>query len=156
MLRFRMYDPMPAAGYVFETNGVEAVRSILALQQHGRGAPDVQPPQSNTTTPDDAPHPTFWQRLRYAFAPERHPLTPPPPRETDHERLGRFRLSGEPRLWMYDEVSLELLLRQVGFTRIRRMTAVESAIPGFSSYALDTCNVGSPYKPESLFVEATK
>ncbi len=156
MLRFRMYDPMPAAGYVFETNGVEAVRSILALQQHGRGAPDVQPPQSNTTTPDDAPHPTFWQRLRYAFAPERHPLTPPPPRETDHERLGRFRLSGEPRLWMYDEVSLELLLRQVGFTRIRRMTAAESAIPGFSSYALDTCNDGSPYKPESLFVEATK
>jgi len=78
----------------------------------------------------------------------------PFPREMDSNRVGKFRLSGQPHLWMYDEFSLRRLLRQAGFCEIQRCEAGESQIPGFNSYQLDVNADGEPRKPDSLFFEA--
>ncbi len=72
-----------------------------------------------------------------------------------YERVGRYRLGGEPHLWMYDRFSLERLLAQNGFSRFRICTAFESAVPNWNTYQLDTIN-GMVRKPDSLFVEAQK
>jgi hypothetical protein len=73
-----------------------------------------------------------------------------------YRTLGQFRLSGEVHQWMYDRFSLPRLLRQAGFQRVTRQTAHTSAIPGWPQYRLDTEPNGAVYKPDSLFMEATK
>lgn len=67
----------------------------------------------------------------------------------------RFRNSGEIHQWMYDRYSLGELLKSVGFNAPHVVTAFESAIPEWSSFALDGSN-GKVRKPDSLFMEATK
>jgi len=70
-------------------------------------------------------------------------------------REGLFHTSGETHRWMYDRFSLRQLLEQAGFERIGVCTAVESQIPGFTSYDLDMVE-GRVRKPDSLFMEAVK
>lgn len=70
--------------------------------------------------------------------------------------LGRFRLSGEIHYWMYDHYSLRRSLEQAGFSSPRRVGPTESSIPGWSDYHLDTESDGSVYKPDSLYMEATR
>jgi predicted SAM-dependent methyltransferase len=72
------------------------------------------------------------------------------------EAVGRFRLSGEVHQWMYDRLSLERLLTNMGFTDVRVCSAVESRIADFARYELDANASGSVRKPDSLFVEAVK
>jgi predicted SAM-dependent methyltransferase len=70
----------------------------------------------------------------------------PSPRET-----------GEAHRWMYDRLSLKLLLESEGFVRVKQVSHDESAIPDWSRYRLDTSQEGDrPRKPDSLFVEAIK
>jgi len=57
---------------------------------------------------------------------------------------------------MYDEVSLARLLRQCGFSDIRRVDAATSAIESFSRFHLDTNADGTAYKPDSLYMEALR
>jgi predicted SAM-dependent methyltransferase len=66
-----------------------------------------------------------------------------------------FRRSGEVHQWMYDRVSLQLILEIHGFEQVRRCTALESRIPNFSSYELDAVG-GEVRKPDSLFIEGAK
>lgn len=68
--------------------------------------------------------------------------------------VGRFRLGGEVHQWMYDSYSLGRLLSECGYVDVHPCTAVESAIPSFASYGLDTEPDGSVYKPDSFFIEA--
>lgn len=70
--------------------------------------------------------------------------------------VGRFRLSGECHLWMYDHRSLARLLLEVGFTEVRAMSATESYLADFARYGLDVEPDGSVRKPDSLFMEACK
>jgi len=70
--------------------------------------------------------------------------------------LGRFRLSGEVHLWMYDRHSLGRALEQAGFTGPRCVGAPESVIPGWGDFHLDTEADGRIYKPDSLYMEATR
>ena len=70
--------------------------------------------------------------------------------------LGRFRHGGEVHHWMYDRVSLRALLKEAGFERFRCTGPMESAIPGWTGYHLDTTPEGDICKPDSLFVEADK
>ena len=70
-------------------------------------------------------------------------------------REGLFRRSGEVHQWMYDRFSLKRALETAGFREVRVCAADESAIPGFSSYGLETRD-GRPRKPDSLYVEARK
>ncbi|HVU38615.1 MAG TPA: methyltransferase domain-containing protein [Opitutales bacterium] len=70
--------------------------------------------------------------------------------------LGRYRLSGEAHLWMYDRFSLGRLLRDAGFENPTVRQAAESAIPGWANFYLDTTPGGAVVKPDSIFMEATK
>jgi predicted SAM-dependent methyltransferase len=81
--------------------------------------------------------------LRWLLGPE-YPLL----------QIGRFRRAGEVHHWMYDRVSLRALLKDAGFTYFRCVGPMESAIPGWNAYHLDTTHAGDVCKPDSLFVEA--
>lgn len=76
--------------------------------------------------------------------------------EEDPAAVGRFRLGGEPHLWMYDRLSLGAALAEAGFAAIRVAGPADSAIPLFSRYHLDTAPDGTVRKPDSLFMEAVK
>lgn len=70
-------------------------------------------------------------------------------------REALFRTSGECHRWMYDRISLQLLLERSGFSQVRVCTAFESQIEGFTSYGLDVVK-GRIRKPDSLFMEAVR
>lgn len=70
--------------------------------------------------------------------------------------IGRFRQSGEVHQWMYDRYSLGCLLKQCGFENIIQRSAMESYIPEWTGFDLDTEPDGSVYKPDSLYMEAIK
>jgi len=59
-------------------------------------------------------------------------------------------------MWMYDAYSLRELLGQTGFIGVGRRTAIESRIPGWQTYHLDTEPNGAVYKPDSLYMEGVK
>lgn len=75
-------------------------------------------------------------------------------------RVKRFlrrdaRSRGEAHLWMYDRLSLRLLLTEMGFIHFRVLSHIESSIPGWETYHLDSSNDQSgARKPDSLYVEA--
>jgi SAM-dependent methyltransferase len=71
-------------------------------------------------------------------------------------QVGRFRRHGEIHQWMYDAYSLARLLRDTGFLNPIRQTATESKIPNWASYSLDNEPDGRAYKPDSLYMEASK
>jgi predicted SAM-dependent methyltransferase len=72
------------------------------------------------------------------------------------EEVISFRGRGEVHQWMYDRISLKLLLERGGFSEITICRADESRIPLFDSYYLDKDEQGSIRKPDSLFVEGIK
>ncbi len=70
-------------------------------------------------------------------------------------REGLFRSDGEVHQWMYDRFSLTRALRGAGFVAIKKRSAGESEIPGFSKYELEVFN-GRELKPDSLYLEGRK
>jgi SAM-dependent methyltransferase len=70
--------------------------------------------------------------------------------------IGAFRITGEVHRWMYDRYSLAHALKQAGFQSPRKVSADESAVAGWTGFQLDTEPDGSVYKPDSLFMEATR
>jgi predicted SAM-dependent methyltransferase len=71
-------------------------------------------------------------------------------------QIGRFRRAGEVHHWMYDRVSLRGLLSEAGFVHFRCVGPLESAVPDWGAYHLDTTSDGAVCKPDSLFVEARR
>jgi predicted SAM-dependent methyltransferase len=71
-------------------------------------------------------------------------------------QLGRFRRGGEVHHWMHDRVSLRELLTQAGFVYFRCVGPMESDIPRWNDYHLDTTPAGDVSRPDSLFVEARR
>ena len=69
--------------------------------------------------------------------------------------LGKFRLSGEIHLHMYDRFSLARLLGNTGFRDIILTDAFSSKIFNWEKYKLDFSGTDSR-KPDSLFVEAIR
>lgn len=69
--------------------------------------------------------------------------------------IGKFQTGGEVHQWMYDRYSLARLLKEAGFSEIRRQSAEKSDIPGFIDYGLDLF-CGKPRGSSSLFMEAMK
>lgn len=68
-----------------------------------------------------------------------------------------FRMfSGEVQHRVYDQYSLARDLSAIGFTSIRKFSAHESNISGFSRFNFDTDTDGVERKPESLYMEAFK
>jgi predicted SAM-dependent methyltransferase len=74
----------------------------------------------------------------------------------ESRRVGRFRLSGESHLCMYDEYLLSTLLTQCGFTNSAKVGAKESKIPNWDLTQLDSDQQGKPDCEVSLFMEAVK
>jgi len=70
-------------------------------------------------------------------------------------RIGNFRLNGETHQWMYDSYSLNRLLLNAGFENTEVAQANTSRVANWNSFELDFKN-GVVYKPDSLFMEATK
>lgn len=70
-------------------------------------------------------------------------------------KIGKFRLSGEIHLNMYDRYSLERLLKSCGFQNINVTSAFKSEIFDWNKYELDSID-GIVRKPDSLFMEAHK
>ncbi len=71
-------------------------------------------------------------------------------------QLARFRRGGEIHLWMYDRYSLARTLTLAGFRNPRVVLPTESQVPNWASYNLDAEPDGTVYKPDSLYLEATK
>lgn len=67
-----------------------------------------------------------------------------------------FRQSGEVHRWMYDRYSLARLLESVGFYNAQAVGPTESRIPHWNDFRLDTEPDGSVYKPDSLYMEASR
>jgi SAM-dependent methyltransferase len=74
------------------------------------------------------------------------------------ERLirGDAAKAGELHHWMYDEHSLRKLLTTAGFQDCRKEMCSTSRIDGWNGFCLDTKEGGSPYKRDSLYMEAVK
>jgi hypothetical protein len=53
-------------------------------------------------------------------------------------------------------LNLAQVLQANGFAEVRRVDEKTSAIPGWDRIGLDVLDDGSPYKPGSLWMEATK
>jgi SAM-dependent methyltransferase len=66
------------------------------------------------------------------------------------------RRTAELNKWMYDEVSLNLLLRAAGFEECHRHTFRSSGIPRWERYALDRSCHGDHAIEPSLYMEARK
>lgn len=65
------------------------------------------------------------------------------------------RQTGEAHRWMYDRLSIRLLLESAGFDEVAPTTFDQSAIPHWDRYQLDRNAAGTDArKPDSLFVEA--
>ena len=60
---------------------------------------------------------------------------------------------GENHQWMYDEIFLGDVLRELGYVDIQRHTYNTSSIPGFTESGIDQEPDGTPYKGTSLFME---
>jgi predicted SAM-dependent methyltransferase len=71
-------------------------------------------------------------------------------------KIGLFRMRGETHQWMYDRYSISELLKECGFTEIRKTTANDSRIKDWGSYYLDSNEDGKTYKPDSIFMEGIK
>jgi SAM-dependent methyltransferase len=72
-----------------------------------------------------------------------------------HVRLGRFRMSGEIHLWMYDRFSLGRLLTDAGFVDVVVSHPGESRIPDFERFGLEIVG-GYVRQPSSLFVDCVR
>ena len=83
-------------------------------------------------------------------------LQPPLRRFIENAVLGDARRRGETHQWMYDRISLEGLLRRVGYQDIKLMSYDTSNIPRWAEYGLDTNTDGSEYAPGSLYMEGRK
>lgn len=71
-------------------------------------------------------------------------------------KIGYFRLSGEVHQWMYDSYSLGKLIKNAGFINPTKKTALDSQIPEWNRFHLDTLQDGTVRKPDSFYMEAIK
>jgi len=66
------------------------------------------------------------------------------------------RVTKEGVQWMYDRLSLRLLLEQTGFQDVRHRDHLSSSIPGWSGYDFDRSNNGDYPLDPSVYMEGRK
>jgi SAM-dependent methyltransferase len=95
-----------------------------------------------------------WQMVQK----EAHGTARQPPfrRWIENRVLGDARRRGQSHQWMYDEVNLREVLEAAGFVRIRRMAYDHSDVPEWGQIGLDLNDRGQEYKPESMYIEASR
>lgn len=77
---------------------------------------------------------------------------------SDYEalRYGRFNQSGELHKQMFDRISLQALLQEVGFSKCTLQSHLSSSFPQWKEFYLDNNRLGEARKPDSLYLEAVK
>jgi len=70
--------------------------------------------------------------------------------------LGRYRLSGDVHLYMYDRFNLRRLFAQCGFEGVVQRAGLKSYVENWRRFNLDNEPDGSLYRPVSLFMEGIK
>ena len=70
--------------------------------------------------------------------------------------LGDARRRGETHQWMYDRISLSVLLVHLGYENPQLQSYNTSSILGWNNYGLDFDENGNEYKANSLYIEASK
>jgi len=63
---------------------------------------------------------------------------------------------GEKHKWMYDNYSLEKLLKEIGFSKTYIHAYNSSNVENFNKYLLDIREDGKPYKRSSIYCEGVK
>jgi predicted SAM-dependent methyltransferase len=165
MLDFLRQNPLPNESFVLERIGQEGRELIAAL----RNAP---PPMSQSQTPPPKPRSQLREIIRRPrtlfemFGRKSRASPKMDDQKILNDRLGadglraldigRFRLAGEVHQWMYDRFSLARLMSVAGFREPTLRSPVDSAIPGWTKFNLDTLPDGNVIKPDSFFMEATK
>lgn len=164
MREFLRQNPLPNESFVLERIGQEGRELITAL----RNAPPEpqaqgQPPKPRSQLREIIRRPRtlfemFGRKSRASTGKRNHDffnahLGPDWSRALE---IGRFRLAGEVHQWMYDRFSLARLMLAAGFRGPALRSPVDSAIPGWTKFNLDTLPDGSVVKPDSFFMEATK
>jgi hypothetical protein len=143
MMAYLSQDPLPAQAWILDRCGSD-VRQLI---EEARRAQGPQSPARRSLRERGA---AAMARVRAGA--KRGILG----RDYRALQVGRFRLSGEPHLWMYDRYSLASLLEGVGFQEILQRSAADSAVAGWNMFGLDTDPDGTIYKPGSLFMEARR
>ena len=77
-------------------------------------------------------------------------------RKLENLALGDARKRGETHQWMYDRITLPLVLERAGFRDVTVVDETKSAIVEWDSLDLDRGPDGGEYKPGSLYVEALR
>jgi predicted SAM-dependent methyltransferase len=174
MLDFLRQNPLPNESFVLERIGQEGRELIAAL----RNSP---PPELRTQTPPSTPQaqvPPLRPRIQlqeiirrprtlFEMLGRRSSTSP----ETQSQGflkahfgenwqraldIGLFRLAGEVHQWMYDRFSLARLMSNAGFREPTLRSPMDSVIPDWTKFNLDTLPDGRVVKPDSFFMEATK
>ena len=70
--------------------------------------------------------------------------------------LGDAPRRGETHRWLYDKVSLEVMLTRLGFRNPSRLSYDTSSISGWKLYGLDEGESGGEYRPGSLYMEVQR
>ncbi len=148
MLTYLFRSEIPNMDFVVQRSGVE-VKTLIETGQARRSQPQTisHSPQRLQQVlhflRDASYRREVWLKLLLG-------------KEYSALQIGRFRQSGEVHQWMYDRYSLSRLLKDMGFQNVTLQSAVDSKIPDWRSFNLDTEVDGTVYKPDSLFMEAIK
>jgi len=153
MLDFLRQNPLPNESFVLERIGQEGHELLAALRN--------APPVPQTQVPPSKPRIQWRQIIRRPRI-----LLEMLGRKLLHDHfgadwpraldIGRFRLAGEVHQWMYDRFSLARLMLAAGFHEPTLRSPVDSAIPDWTKFNLDTLSDGTVIKPDSFFMEASK
>ena len=149
MIDFLRQNPLPNEAFVLERIGQEGRELITALK---RASSPKQTPTLRTPLQEIIRRPrSIFKILGQIFLKAWYG-----PEAERALNIGRFRLAGEVHQWMYDRFSLARLMSSAGFRDATLRSPLDSAIPGWTEYHLDTLPDGSAIKPDSFFMEATK
>jgi SAM-dependent methyltransferase len=173
MLDFLRQNPLPNEAFVLERIGHEGRELLAALRNASPPEPQIQTPSKpQAQVPPSKKRSQLREIIRrprtlFEMFGRRSRTTP----KMDDQKflndrlgadglraldIGRFRLAGEVHQWMYDRFSLARLMSSAGFREPTLRSPVDSAIPGWTKFNLDTLPDGSTIKPDSFFMEATK
>jgi len=147
MLDYLSQNPIPNEAFVLHRIGEEA-RLIIENQKliKASGEKKTSGPAPFRTSPQSIRSKITSWLLRRLLGKARYGAL----------QIGLFRSHGEIHQWMYDQYSLTLLLEQSGFHNPIKTDALHSSAPNWKAFCLDSDPAGRAYKPDSLYMEASK
>jgi predicted SAM-dependent methyltransferase len=147
MVEYLSQNPICNEAYVLERMGEEA-RAIINEQRASQNArAKTKPmPSSPLASLKKLRNKLYWWLLRCVLGDTRYHAL----------QIGLFRSHGEVHQWMYDQYSLTLLLERSRFSNPIKTDALHSSVPNWKTFCLDSDLAGRAYKPDSLYIEASK